>query len=235
MKNGEEDPPASKSKITLLLVEDQGITRLGLKIVLNRCPDFELIGEAENGKDAVEQAQKLKPSVVMMDINMPVLNGIEATQSIKAALPDIKVIILTMSDEDDAIFAALSAGADGYCLKDAQPEVLAAAIRSCDMGASWLDPAIAKRVLRASSGNKSSPTASATAAAKDNLFALTERELDVLQQLVEGLSNQEIAEKLCITLHTVKSHMRHIMEKLMVSDRTQVAVKALKDGLLKPG
>lgn len=235
MNNGEENPPTSNSKITLLLVEDQGITRLGLKIVLNRCPDFEVVGEAENGKDAVELAQQLKPNVVMMDINMPVLNGIEATKSIKASLPDIKVIILTMSDEDNAIFAALSAGADGYCLKDAQPEVLAAAVRSCDMGASWLDPAIAKRVLRASSGQQSSRVSTSAPGTKDNLFALTERELDVLQQLVDGLSNQEIAEKLCITLHTVKSHMRHIMEKLMVSDRTQVAVKALKDGLLEPG
>lgn len=233
MENGEENPPTSDSKITLLLVEDQGITRLGLKMVLNRCPDFEVIGEAANGKDAVEQMQQLKPKVVMMDINMPVLNGIEATKSIKAAFPDTKVIILTMNDEDDAIFAALSAGADGYCLKDAQPEVLEAAIRSCEMGASWLDSAIAKRVLKASSGQQQSPTSTSSAGAKDNIFALTERELDVLQQLVNGLSNQEIAEKLSITLHTVKSHMRHIMEKLMVSDRTQVAVKALKDGLLK--
>ncbi len=231
MQDGEGESHTDDSKITLLIAEDQAITRLGLKMVLNKISAFEIVGEADNGQVAVVQAQRLNPAVVVMDISMPVLNGIEATQSIKTLMPDVKVIILTSRDEDDAIFAALGAGADGYCLKDASPEVLESAIRACSLGASWLDPAIAKRVLQASTVNP--PKQLASSKVKAEKFALSEREREVLQLVVEGMSNQQIADKLFITTFTVKTHMRHIMEKLMVSDRTQAAVKALKDGLVQ--
>ncbi len=231
MQDGEEKSLTTGSKITLLIVEDQAITRLGLKMVLNKFPDFEIVGEADNGQVAVVQAQRLNPAVVVMDISMPVLNGIEATQSIKTLLPDVKVIILTTREEDDTIFAALAAGADGYCLKDASPEVLESAIRACSLGASWLDPAIAKRVLQSSTVNH--PKQSTNPKAKVEKFALSEREREVLQLVVDGMSNHQIADRLFITTYTVKTHMRHIMEKLMVSDRTQAAVKALRDGLVQ--
>lgn len=225
----EASPQAADSKITLLVVEDQAITRLGLKMVLSRCTGFEIVGEADNGQSAIEQAQALKPAVVLMDISMPILNGIEATQKLKELMPEIKVVILTSREEDDAIFAALAAGADGYCLKDAEVNVIASAINSCYAGASWLHPAIAKRVLKASDD----PTSKKAAPEKErgDRFALSERELEVLQLLVDGMSNQQISENMCITINTVKTHMRHIMEKLMVSDRTQAALKALRDGL----
>jgi NarL family two-component system response regulator LiaR len=219
-----------KARITVLIVEDQLITRLGLRIVIERFPDLEIVGEAENGQAAVELAGNLKPSVIVMDVGMPVMDGIEATKRIKEIVPETNVLILTSHDHDDDVFAALAAGADGYCLKDASADNLGAAIRGVSHGASWLDPAIAKRVLRASADRQSKPAAAADK--KSDKFALSARENEVLELLVDGLTNQQMAERLLISNETVKTHMRHVMEKLAVADRTQAAVKALRDGLL---
>lgn len=216
--------------IQVLIVEDQLITRLGLRIVIERFADLKIVGEADNGQSGVDQARNLNPAVVVMDVGMPVMDGIEATKQIKEALPGINVLILTSHDHDDDVFAALAAGADGYCLKDASAECLASAIRVVSQGASWLDPAIAKRVLKASADNQARP--SAVPDRKHDKFSLSVRESEVLELLVEGMSNLQMAERLIISNETVKTHMRHIMEKLTVSDRTQAAVKALREGLL---
>lgn len=216
------------NNISVLIVDDQLISRLGLQIIIEKESNLTIVGEAENGALAVEKSQELKPSVVVMDVGMPVMDGIEATKQIKAIDPGIFVLILTSHDRDEDIFAALAAGADGYCLKDANADVLISAIRAVGNGATWLDSVIAKRVLRSSSSEK--PTASVEAKKKDK-FALSIREIEVLELLVEGLTNQQMAERLVLSSETVKTHMRHIMEKLAVSDRTQAAVKALREGL----
>lgn len=216
-------------KISVLIVEDQLITRLGLKIVIERFADFEVVADVENGKLAVEEAIKHLPSVIVMDVAMPEKDGIEATKEIKQLLPQIGVLILTSHDHDDDIFAALGAGADGYCLKNSEPELIATAIRAVSQGATWLDPTIAKRVLRASVDNNLQKTPERSSNSK---FALSARETEVLELLVEGMTNQQMAKCLNLSTDTIKTHMRHIMEKLAVSDRTQAAVKALREGLL---
>ena len=143
------------SKISIMIVEDQMLTRIGLRAVIENFSDFLVVAEAENGQIAVEQAKNLKPDAIVMDVEMPLMDGIEATKQIKKFVPDSKVLILTSHDLDDDVFAALAAGADGYCLKDASANSLAGAIRTVSAGASWLDQAIAKRVLRASVSTQS--------------------------------------------------------------------------------
>ncbi|MDR3617308.1 MAG: response regulator transcription factor [Candidatus Obscuribacterales bacterium] len=218
------------SKISVMIVEDQMLTRIGLRAVVESFPDLEVVAEAENGKLAVEQALIIKPNAVVMDVEMPVMDGIEATKQIKQLVPESNVLILTSHDLDDDVFAALAAGADGYCLKDASADSLAGAIRAVSGGATWLDQAIAKRVLRASVGTQSK--APVKAEKKNDKFALSARQTEILELLVEGLSNQQMADRLFVSNETIKTHMRHIMEKLAVADRTQAAVKALREGLL---
>lgn len=227
--------PIEESKISVLIAEDQLTTRIGLTVIIGRFSDLVLVGESENGEIALQQVKDLRPNVVVMDVGMPVMDGIEATKKMKEVLPATKVLILTNHDHDDDVFGALASGADGYCLKDASPENLATAIRTVNQGAAWLDSAIAKRVLRASTvipDKQQSRPMPAHSGKKRDKFALSDREHEVLELLVTGLSNQKMAEKLFISNETVKTHMRHIMEKLAVSDRTQAAVKALREGLL---
>ena len=206
------------------------LTRMGLRAVVERFPDLKVIAEAENGKMAVDQAIALKPNAIIMDVEMPIMDGIEATKQVKLLAPESNVLILTSHDHDDDVFAALAAGADGYCLKDANAEALAGAIRAVSSGASWLDPAIAKRVLKASVGGIPKPQVKQEK--RNEKFGLSARQTEILELLVEGLSNQQMAERLFVSNETVKTHMRHIMEKLAVADRTQAAVKALREGLL---
>ena len=190
-----------------------------------------MVGEAEDGKDAVKQVAELKPHVVLMDIGMPFMDGIDATGRIKEAVPATRIIMLTLRDNERDIFAALGAGADGYCLKEVSGTQLAMAIRAVADGVAWLDPGVASRVLRACatvSPTSDDPSVKIVPA----ISTLSQRELDVLRLVVEGLSNQEIADKLILSVETVKTHMRHIMEKLAVSDRTQAAVKAMREGLV---
>ena len=210
--------------ITVIIVDDHEITRLGLKATLHNLGDFHVLAEAENGSQAATLVEQFKPDVVLMDIAMPVMDGIEASRLIKSANPDVKILMFTSHDDDSDVFAALSAGADGYCLKDSSIDLVAQAIRAVCMGAAWLDSGIAKIVLQTERTERAS--------ASEPKFNLSLRELEVLGVLVEGASNQQIATKLIISTETVKTHMRHIMEKLMVSDRTQAAVKAVKQGLL---
>lgn len=213
--------------LSLVIVEDQLITRAGLKMILEAAPDLRVIGEADDGPSGVRQTLELKPALVLMDILLPGFDGIEATKQIKAALPQTRVLMLTTFERSEDVFAALGAGADGYCLKTIDGPQLHNAIRAVAQGAAWLDAGIAKRVL---DGVGKTPVA--PKAQDKSKFALSAREVEVLQLIVEGLSNQEIADRLTVSAETVKTHVRHVMEKLVVSDRTQAAVKALRQGLV---
>jgi DNA-binding NarL/FixJ family response regulator len=226
------DSPGTRIKI--LVVEDHEITRVGLKLTLEQSDEIEIVGEASDGNQAVEASSELNPTVVLMDIGLPNIDGIEATGLIKKASPATRVIMLTSHDNDRDIFAALGAGADGYCLKETPTNQLVLAIKTVADGAAWLDPAIASKVLKASVMGALPAQTAGGGTGKSGLQTsrLSQREIDVLKLVVEGLSNQAIAERLYLSVETVKTHMRRIMEKLAVSDRTQAAVKAMREGLL---
>ena len=211
-----------------MLVEDHEITRIGLRLSLEQVPDFHVVAEAEDGVHAVNLALVQRPAVILMDIGLPVLNGIDAVREIKAQMPSARILMLTSHGLDEDVLAALAANCDGYCLKDIAFEQLVTAIRAVHGGGIWLDPAIARRVIKVYVEHQPSPAA----VQNPSGIALSERELEVLALVVDGMTNQEIADKLIVSTETVKTHMRHLMEKLAVSDRTQAAVKALRNGLI---
>ena len=220
--------------IKILLVEDHTMTRMGLQLVLEKVDDIKVVGEADDGEKAVEMAKELNPDVILMDIGLPGIDGIEATQRIKDLKLSANVLVFTSRDNEQDIFAALAAGATGYIMKGASPDQIVASIRAINEGTAWLDPAIAKVVLRNINKNSQqnnnystkNPSKSALAA------GLTEREMEVLGLIVEGLSNALIAERLFITRATAKAHVHSILQKLCVDDRTQAAVTAMKEGLV---
>lgn len=213
-----------------MIVEDQALARIGLKFVLSHSKDLVVVAEAADGQSAVSACLEFQPAVVLMDVSLPAMSGIEATKRIKSSQPETKVLILTSLENDDTVFSALAAGADGYCLKDIDESSLQSAIRAIYTGACWLDAVIAKRVLQASTSNMS--TAGLVDRKNDLLkFRLSAREMEILELLVEGLSNDQMAAQLHLSKDTVKTHMRHVLNKLAVADRTQAAVKAIKSGL----
>ena len=238
----------NQKKIKLMLVEDHILTRIGLKVSLEKYPNLEVIAETANGKEAVELANNKKPDLIIMDIGLIELDGIEATKKIKEANPSIKVIMLTSHEAEREIIASLASGADGYCLKDTAPEQLYTAIQSVYEGNAWLSSQVAEKVLRNFYGKevsqiKQSDFAKAPVNADEKktiksttfqipIVPLSDRELEVLKLIVDGKSNQEIGEKLFVTLATVKTHVRSILNKLSVDDRTQAAVKAMRQGLV---
>lgn len=213
--------------ISTLLVEDQEIVRLGVKALLQEVPEVEIVAEATDGKSAVQIALEVQPELVLMDIGLPIMDGIEATKNIRKSIQS-KIILITSHEQAEDIFAGLEAGADAYCLKTMSSTQLSTAIHSVMQGAVWLDPGISKHVLNlvCSKGQIADPAPLA------NDFNLSEREIQVLQLLVDGSSNQQIADQLYLSTETVKTHMRHLMEKLRVSDRTQAAVKAVRNRLV---
>lgn len=215
------------SPIKVFVAEDVPITRIALLLILSRMPDIEVVGTAVDGQDAYKQCLSIKPDVVIMDLSMPIMDGIEATKLIRQELASTRVVMMTTHERDDDVFGALAAGADGYCLKSTSAEHLLIAIKTVADGAAWLDPRIAERVLRSSFRPNYAPTEEVS----ENEDSLTKRELEVLKLLVDGLTNQEMAARLFVSLETIKTHMRHIMEKLAVSDRTQAAVKAVRKGM----
>jgi len=237
----------AKNVIKVLLVEDHALTRLGLKTALKRTSDITVIGEAVNGQEAIDAAKALNPDVILMDVGMPVMDGIQAAKRIVAEHPAIRIIMLTQHDNDSDILASLAAGASGYCLKDVDTDRLYTAIRSVNAGDAWLDATIAGRVLKhySSADNRTEgkppsapesvlPSASRKFEEVDRPLVepLSVRELEVLKLIVDGLSNQEIADKLFISLATSKTHVRNILNKLAVDDRTQAAVHAMRRGLV---
>ena len=213
-----------KSKMRILIVEDDPLMQLGLEQALSEYPDFEIIGQADDGYVGVQQALELQPDLVVMDIGLPRLDGIAATKQIKDKSPQIHVVILTSHTLQTEVIAALSSGADAYCIKGASLERLLAAIEAAKDGATYLDPQIARLVL----DNLKPPTPELN----QNIALLSERELEVLKLIVEGKSNNEIAEDLYLSANTIKTHVRGIMNKLAVDDRVQAAVVALRSGLV---
>jgi two-component system, NarL family, response regulator DegU len=207
--------------IRILIVEDQTLMRQGLKTILDLEPGLEVAGEATDGEAGVRQALALRPDVVLMDVQMPVLNGVEATAALCAAWPAARIIILTTFDRDDYVFQAVRSGALGYLLKDTPAEQLIETIRRVHAGEVFIQPEIASRALR----ELMRPQAQA-------LEALSDREREALVLLAQGLSNKEIAEKLVITEGTVKNHVSSILGKLQAENRTQAAAIARQRGLL---
>lgn len=224
---------ANQSLIRVLVVEDHELARNGLCACLGKIEQLKVAGSAKNGKEAVDFASANPVDVVLMDIRMPVMDGIAATEEIKKRFPDTKVIMLTSHQEGEEIYASLAAGAEAYCLKDIATERLAEVILMVADGAAWLDPAIAKMVLKALPFTLNQKTKPKTQTRQAYNIDLTERELEVLEKLVEGKSNREIAEELSVTIYTAKAHVCNILQKLAVDDRTKAAVKALRDGLVK--
>jgi len=208
--------------LRILIVEDDPMMQLGLEQALENYPQFEIVGQAEDGYLGVEAALKLKPDLVVMDIGLPRLDGVAATKQIKAALPEIRVVVLTSHTTETEIIAALASGADAYCIKGASVDRLLSAISAASEGATYLDPQIARRVMN----NLKPPSATA------NTAQLSERELEVLKLMVEGYSNPQIAAALYLSPNTIKTHVRGIMNKLAVDDRVQAAVVALRSGLV---
>lgn len=215
--------------IRILLADDHAMLRQGTAELLRREPDIEIIGEAADGQQAVELVQKLLPDIVIMDIRMPVLSGLEATRRIRESLPQVQVLVLTAHDEDQYIFSLLQAGASGYLLKTAPVSDLVQAIHQVQAGESPLDPAIARKVVVRMSAERKSNGMIAEAPAVEEL---TDRELEVLQLLVQGMSNRAIAEALYISDRTVQAHLTSIFAKMQVSSRLEAVLKAIKLGWL---
>jgi len=218
-------------KINVLIVEDHALTRFGLKTALEAQDNFGEIYEAENGERCIEAVIEFRPNLVIMDLGLPGINGIEATRQIKSFDEDIRVLILTSHKNEDEVWDALSAGANAYCMKDIEPDKLIRVIESVNEGAAWLDPAVANTILKSIIKNKTSKLSEEVEENKERI-QLTDRELDVLRLIVDGYSNQEISEKLFVSIHTAKAHVCNILQKLSVDDRTQAAIKALKDGIV---
>jgi DNA-binding NarL/FixJ family response regulator len=216
--------------IRILLVDDDDLMRAGLKAVLSSDAAIEVVGEAGDGRAAVEQANALRPDVVLMDVRMPGLDGISATREVLATSPTVKVAVLTTFEQDDYIFGALSAGASGFLLKRTKPEELIAAIHAIAAGDSLLSPSVTRKVVERMAGQfEADPTA------RERLELLTPREREVLELIARGLSNTEIAEAFTVEPSTVKTHVRRVLMKLHLRDRVQAVIFAYESGLAKPG
>ena len=220
--------------IKVLIVDDEHLVRGGLKMILNAQPDIDVVGEAEDGVQAVTSTKALRPDVILLDVQMPVMNGLDAAREI-LNLPDShpKVIMITTFDLDEYVHTAIAAGASGFLLKDTRAEVLADAVRTVAGGEALLAPSILRRLIahHATAGG----TAVGSSHAIPGLHQLTEREFEVFRLLGRGFSNQEIARELWITESTVKTHVTRLFAKLEVRDRAQAVILAYESGLLSPG
>jgi len=211
--------------ITVLIADDSKLTIVGLKTTFKNLPNIKVLDCVENGSLAVKAAKDTNPDIILMDIGMPVMDGIQATKEIKKLNLDTKIIMLTSHESEQDVFDALAAGAYSYCMKDIEPEILIAVIKSTYEGACYLDPVIAKVVLNNLSGTSNHQ--------KDQDTGLTGREIDVLNLIAKGYSNLEISKALYISMNTVKTHIKNIFQKLEVEDRTQAAMKAFKKDILR--
>lgn len=214
--------------IRILLVDDQRLFREGLRTLLSLSEEVEVVGEASNGQEALTEAARLRPDVVLMDLRMPVLDGVAATRRLHEELPDCRVIILTTFDDDDYVFDGLRAGAVGYLLKDVSHEKLLEAIRATAAGESFLQPSVAAKVVAEFARLNTAAAPKRTTLVEP----LSDRELEILRLLSNGLSNKEIAMQLYITEGTVKNHVTNVLGKLDVRDRTQAAIKARELGII---
>jgi DNA-binding NarL/FixJ family response regulator len=208
----------------VIICDDQAIVRDGLEMLLKLEPDIVIIGIADDGAAAVELVEKKTPDLVLMDLKMPVMNGVEAIRQIKAKHPEVKILVLTTYDDDEWVFDAIQAGASGYLLKDTSRDDVVKAIKGTVNGKTYVDPSIAGKVLRQASSHQTQPATLITS-------KLTERELEVLRLIAKGLSNTDIADRLFLSEGTVRNHVSAILAKLGVADRTQAAVIAIQHGL----
>ena len=218
-----------KENIKVLLVEDHIMARMGTAIFIQNTDGLELIGQAEDGLEAIKLAKTLNADVILMDIGLPKMDGIEATKKIKESGVDSSILMLTSRDSEDDVYAALQAGADGYIMKGCNLDALLSAIKSVSQKAAWLDPMIARLVL---SGIQKQNVQNKEKQENINKYSLTKKELEVLSLISEGLSNKEISDKLVVTLSTTKAHVHNILQKLYVTDRTKATVKARNEGLV---
>lgn len=220
-----------EKQISIVIVEDFKLTRVGLRCALNANSDMKVVAECEDAIDGINQIKKLSPDIVLMDLGLPTMNGIEAMVKIREFSKEIKIIALTSHDREEEVVAALSSGANAYCLKDIDPAKLADVIRDVKDGVCWIDSVVANLVLKSIPkvdnvvllGNKVS---------EQTRVPLTEREFEVLRHLVLGKSNTEIAKELIVSVHTAKAHVCSILQKMCVNDRVQAAVKAVKEGMV---
>lgn len=213
--------------IRVLVTDDQAMVRSGLRLILEAEDDIMVIAEAENGEEGVRLARREKPDVVLMDVRMPVMDGLEATRQITEEVPEARVIVLTTFDVDDYVYGALRNGASGFLLKDADGDQLVDAVRVVAAGDALIAPSVTRRLI---SEFASRPESSDV----KGLDALTDREVEVLTKLAKGLSNAEIAEELYVSEATVKTHVSHILTKLHLRDRVQAVVAAYESGLTTP-
>lgn len=208
--------------ITILIADDHPLIRQGLRVVIEAQPDLRLVGEAVNGGQAVQLAQALHPDIIIMDLKMPVMDGLSATREISLTVPRAQVLILTSFPDDENVYAAIKAGAVGFLLKDASAEYLLDAIRTVQGGESVLHPAIARKLMREiKEPSRLPPTTD----------PLTARELEVLACMAQGMSNRQIAQQLSVSVRTVSSHVRSILDKLHLANRTQAALYAVEQGI----
>lgn len=209
-------------EIRILCADDHAVVREGLRALIETEPGMVLVGEAGDGREAVEKARALNPDVVLLDLVMPSMSGIEAIGEIKRAVPSARILVLTSFAEDDKVFPAIKAGAHGYLLKDTSPQELLRAIRDVDRGQPSMHPTIARKLMLELQQPSDLPRTEAP---------LTERELEVLNLVAQGLTNQEIADRLFVSERTVRTHVSNILSKLHLANRTQAALYALRKGL----
>jgi len=216
--------------IRVLLADDHQLFREGLASVLNAQPDFEVVGEASDGLEVLVKARKLVPDLILMDIGMPGCDGVEATQQVKRELPDVVIVMLTVRDEDEKLFEAIKSGAQGYLLKTIRSRELLSMLRGAVRGEAAITPTLGGRMLeefrRLSRQARRAPA--------DEMIALTRREQQVLSLVAQGATDQQIADELVVSIHTVKSHMHNVLSKLHLGQRHEAALYALRQGLIPP-
>lgn len=217
--------------VKTVIVEDYKLTRMGLRSTLSEFKNIDIIGEADCAENGLKLIFETHPDVVLMDLGLPGMNGLEATQKIKEKFPDINVVILTSHERPEEVAAALGSGACSYCLKDISPDALANVITNASKGACWIDPAVAKGALNLFPKPENTNLLPGNSSS-DLRTQLTERELEVLKHLVTGKSNTEIAKELIVSVHTAKAHVCSILQKLCVDDRVQAAVKAIRENII---
>ncbi|MCK4316006.1 MAG: response regulator transcription factor [Anaerolineae bacterium] len=227
--SAQTDSGKSRRAIRVFIAEDHAIVRKGIRALLTMAPDIEVVGEASNGREVIPRVESLRPDVILMDLVMPEMDGIEAIRRITARQPEARILVLTSFATDDKVFPAIKAGALGYLLKDSDPEELVRAIRQVYRGESSLHPKIARKLLRELSEGQR-PSRSGPTSAR-SVEPLTEREVEVLRLVAQGQSNREIGNQLTISEGTVRTHVSNILGKLHLASRTQATLYALREGL----
>lgn len=224
---------SSPAKIRVLVVDDSRLTRMSIKTTIKSASErIELAGEAEEGSQAIDMVGRCKPDVILMDIGMPIMDGVRATQAIKTQFPTVKIVMLTSHQDDHDVLDAFNSGANSYCLKETSPDMLIQVILATAHGACWIDPQIARIVMSQLQPTSARQASAGSEQSASSFALLTEREIDVLKLVTQGLNNAEIAERLYISLNTVKTHLKNIFQKLEVEDRTAAALKALRERII---